>query len=511
MLVLTSSQMKKAEQNAVDLGMNWLRLMENAGSAAAKEIRKNYDLKYKKIVIVCGKGNNGGDGFVIARKLYENGITARVITVEETATDSAKEMLSKLTDLGIRPLDFESYEVICSQYIDEADIIIDSVFGTGFSGVPKGIYGVVIATMANSKAIKIAIDIPSGINSDSGIAEGPFVKADMTVTFAAFKPCHLSYPSNELCGKVIVSSIGIPEEAYRGIKPYMLTVSDDMAASMLPKRGINCHKGDCGTAGLYVGNKGYSGAAVLSIKGAVFSGAGIVNAIIPESIYGIVGSTVPEAVCTVLNGDSLSGIDFNDTNIIINTLNSCTAGLIGCGLSQSNYSTYTVKEVIKNCKIPLVIDADGINILSDNIELIRNYPADVILTPHPKEASRMLKCSVEEVQNNRVASAKKLSEITSAVVILKGAGTIIATPGLECYIITDGNPGMATAGTGDVLAGMTTAFLTQGLSAVNSAILVAKLHAMSGDISLKTTSLLSLTPSEMLINLPRVISNLYTK
>lgn len=509
MLVLTASQMKKAEQNAVDLGMSWLRLMENAGSAAAKEIRSSFDLKDKKTVIVCGKGNNGGDGFVIARKLHENGISARVISVGAPSTDSAKEMFSKALSLGIRPLDFESYETLCCQYISDADIIIDAVFGTGFTGAPKGIYGVAIAAMDRSKAKKIAIDIPSGIDSDKGQTDQPFLKADMTVSFAAFKPCHLSYPSNEYCGNVIVASIGIPDEAYKGIVPYMETVSDDIAAAMLPKRSINCHKGNCGTAGLYVGNKGYSGAAVIAARGAVKSGAGIVNAIVPDSIYNIIGTSVPEAVCTVLNGDSLGGIDLNDSKTVVNAMNSCTAGLIGCGLGQNKYPSYNVKQIMSSCNIPLVIDADGINILADCIELIRNYPAEVVITPHPKEASRLLGCSAEDIQNNRVDSALRLAELTGAVTVLKGAGTLIASPDGRCRVVTDGNPGMATAGTGDMLAGMIAAFLAQGSSAESSATLAVKLHALAGDLSLKTTSLLSLTPSDMLENLPRVISNLY--
>ena len=509
MLVLTASQMKKAEQNAVDLGMSWLRLMENAGSAAAKEIRNGFDLKDKKTVIVCGKGNNGGDGYLIARKLHENGISTRVVSVGMPSTESAKEMYSKVTTIGIRPLDFEAYESLCCQYIADADIIIDALFGTGFSGAPKGIYGVAIAAMEGASATKIAIDIPSGIDSDKGQTDYPFLKADMTVTFAAYKPCHLSCPSNEYCGKTVVASIGIPDEAYSGIAPYLKTVTENEASALLPKRSVNCHKGICGTAGMYVGSKGYSGAAVIAIRAAVKSGVGIANAIIPDSIYPIIGATVPEAVCTVLNGSAEQGIDFNDSKAIVKAMNNCTVGLIGCGLGQSRYSAYNVKQIMREANIPLVIDADGINILSDSIELIRNYPSEVIITPHPKEAARLLKCEVDEIQSDRVSAALRLSELTGAVTVLKGAGTLIATPDGGCRIVTDGNPAMSTAGTGDMLAGMAVAFAAQGLTMDKAALLAVKMHAMCGDLTLKTSSLLSLTPTDMLENLPRVISNLY--
>ena len=510
-MVLTAEQMRTVETKAVELGMSWLRLMENAGSAAARIIRNNYRLEGRKVVIVCGKGNNGGDGYVIARKLVDDKALVRVIAVGAPSTESSAEMASKAYSIGIRPVDFESYEQLCCQYIKDADIVIDAVFGTGFKGQPQGIHAAAVNAINDSEAVKIAIDLPSGLRSDSGCAEGICVRADMTVTFAAYKPCHLLYPSTECCGNVIVSSIGMPDESFLGVEPVMHVVTDKQTAAALPVRGTDFHKGDCGTAGMLCGSKGYAGAAVIAAKACVKSGAGIVNMIIPESIYTIVGTSLPEAVCTVLDDVEADTVRDDITERVIDTLDKCNVALIGCGLGQSKQTKYTVTEVLKNCSIPLIIDADGINVLCDSIELIRQYTNDVIITPHPKEASRLLGCSVEEIQHDRLGSARKLADMTGAVAVLKGAKTIISLPDGSNYVVTDGNPGMATAGTGDMLAGMIAAFTAQGMSAADSAVCAVKLHAMAGDIAVEETSMLSLTPTDMINTLPTVYCRMYLK
>lgn len=510
-MVYTCDQIKRAELNSVEMGMSWLRLMENAGSAAAREIRAAYKLDGKKVVIVCGKGNNGGDGYVISRKLLENNAHVRVIAVEPPETESSKEMLAKAVSLGIRPVDFRNYETLCCQYINDADIIVDAVFGTGFKGEPGGLYAAAIQAINYSGASKIAVDIPSGMQGDKGTVDGLCVKADMTVTFAAYKPCHLLFPSCNYCGKVIPATIGMPDAAFSGLEPAMRVVSTDFVKDLLPHRAVDCHKGICGTAGMFVGNKGYSGAAVIAGRAAVKSGAGIVNMIIPESIYTIVGTSLPEAVCTVLDGDQSGYVHFNDTEKIKSALSKCTAGLLGCGLGQSYHIKHAVEEIMTGCNIPLVIDADGINVLADSIDLIRQYKNDVVITPHPKEASRLLGCTVQDVQNDRLGSARRLCSVTGAVSVLKGAKTIIAAPSGKTYVITDGNPGMATAGTGDMLAGMTVAFMAQGMTAENAAVCACKLHAMAGDLAVNDTSVLSLTPTDMINTLPDIFCRIYSK
>ncbi len=509
-MVLTAESMKMVEQCSVQLGMSWLRLMENAGSAAARVIRKSYDLKGKKVVIVCGKGNNGGDGYVIARKLIENNALVRVVAVGQPSTQSAEEMSQKAFSLGIRPIDFNNYKELCIQYITDADIVVDAVFGTGFKGNPRGVYLDVINAIDQSNGTKIAIDVPSGINSDSGVCDGTHLKADLTITFAAYKPCHILTPSFKECGKIIVVPIGMPDEAFSVVEPCMTVVDNDFIANALPRREADFHKGDCGTVGLYCGSKGFAGAALIAGRSAVKSGAGIVNMIIPDSIYNIVGTAIPEAVCTVLDNVSDDTVVDSVSEIVIDALDRCTTGLIGCGLGQSKQAAYTVGEIMKNCSIPLVLDADGINILSKDIELIKRYTNEVIITPHPKEASRLLGISVEDIQRDRLSAVKKLAELTGAVSVLKGAKTLIATPHGKVYAVTDGNPGMATAGTGDMLAGMAAAFLAQGMSAEVSAVCAVKLHAMAGDLAVNQTSVLSLTPTDMINELPTVFCRLYS-
>ena len=510
-MVLTAEQMRIVEARSVELGMNWLRLMENAGSAAAHIIKENFALDGQKIVVICGKGNNGGDGYVISRKLYESGAHLRVISMDEASTDSAKEMLSKAIQLGIRPINYKNYESVCHQYIESADIIIDSIFGIGFKGELDDAYKTVIDAVNNSEATKIAIDVPSGMNSEGVLFHDAFVKADLTITFGAYKPCHLLYPSFEYCGSVKVADIGMPDEAYKSVTPIMHVVRKTDVVTALPERSIGAHKGDCGTAGLLCGAKGYSGAAVIAGRAAVKSGVGIVNMVIPEDIYTIVGTSIHEAVCTVLDRVGNGEVSNDVVEKVVSTFDKCTAGLIGCGLGQSEQAKRNVYDIMKNCSIPLVLDADGINILSSDIRCIRQYTNEVVITPHPKEASRILGVSVEEIQNNRLWAANLLASKTDAVSVLKGAKTIIALPDGSAYIVTDGNPGMATAGTGDMLAGMIVAFFAQGLSAADAAVSAVKIHAMSGDVAVKETSVLSLTPTDMTNALSTVYCRLYSK
>lgn len=507
-MVLTSEQIRTAEQQAVNLGMSWLRLMENAGSAAAKEIRNNYELKAKKVVVICGKGNNGGDGYVIARKLLEDNAIIKIIAIDNPSTQSAIEMASKAEDLGLKAVKFAKYKHLCLQYIYDADIIVDAIFGTGFIGTPTEIYREIINAINISKVTTVSIDVPSGMESDTGILNDCFIKADLTITFSAYKLCHLLYPSNELCGKVVVTSIGMPEDAFENIAPTLSLVTNEKAISLLPVRQKNCHKGTCGTAALYVGNKCFSGAAVFSAKSCVKSGAGLVNAIIPDSIRTILGTQVPEAVFSLVNDTET--IDHKSSKLICEQINKSTAALIGCGLGQSENSKYNCIEVIKNCNVPLVIDADGINLLNDSIDLIKQYKSSVIITPHPKEAARLLNKSVESVLSDRLNIAKELSNLCNAIVVLKGANTIVYSPDDIGFVVTDGNPGMATAGTGDVLSGMIVSFLAQGLSPIDAATLATKLHAMCGDMIVKKTSILSLTPSDMINALPDLYCKMYS-
>ncbi len=510
-MVLTAEQTRIVEAKSVELGMSWLRLMENAGSAAAKLIRDNYNLENKKVVIVCGKGNNGGDGYVIARKLVENKAQIRVISIDSPSTPSAIEMASKIHNLNIRPVDYISYDNLCKQYIADADIIVDAIFGTGFKGEPEGVYCDVIRTINQTNAIKVSIDVPSGINSDSGLVNSVFVNADLTITFATHKPCHLLFPAADYCGKVMVASIGMPDEVFSYVDPIMHVVTTQEVCLALPVRQQSCHKGECGTAALLCGSKGYSGAAVIAGKACVKSGVGIANMIIPESIYHIVASSLHEAVCTIYNDNNPNSICNEETENIIDTIDRCSAALLGCGLGQSKHSKYTLTEILKNCSCPIVIDADGINLLSDCIELIRQYTNDVILTPHPKEASRILNCSVEEIQKDRLNAAKKIASFTGAITVLKGSKTLIALPDGIVYVVTDGNPGMATAGTGDMLAGMVVSFLAQGMSSADAAVCAVKIHALSGDSALKDSSVLSLTPTDMIDVLPSVYCRLYSE
>lgn len=501
MPVLTAEQTKLAETNAVKSGMTWAGLMENAGKSVADTVIK-ISPSVKSAVAVCGKGNNGGDGYVAARLLCEAGIPTAAIVLSAPKTDGAVENLEKAEKAGVGILFFDGNEDGCASLLGKTDVIIDAVFGTGFKGEPDDTTAKLIKLINGSPAYKISVDVPSGLHADDGSLPSVYVNPDMTVTFTSLKPCHILFPSCDRCGDVAVAEIGIadtdlPDEIFAQ------TVGIEYVKKHLPVRSKSSHKGTFGTAGLFVGSKGFAGAAILSSRAAVKSGAGIVNCIVPESIYTAVTVSVPEAVCTV----------YKDRRpmFISETVSKCTAGLVGCGLGLEKSTVKQVKKILKTCNIPLVIDADGINAVCGCIELVRQYKGDVIITPHPGEAARLLGCNISDIQKDRFGSVKKLAEITGAVSVLKGAYTLIATPDGKVFAVTDGNPGMATAGTGDMLAGMTVSFLAQGMTAIDAALSAVKLHAICGDRAVKRTSVPSLTPSDMIEELPEVFLDIAAK
>lgn len=510
MKVLSCAEMRAVEKRAEQLGVSGLRLMENAGTAAAREIKEIININRDKVVVVCGKGNNGGDGYVVARKLFDLGVNVQLISLAAPVTEAAIEMRDKAIAVGIRPLSFEIYPDISEKSLKSADLIVDAIFGTGFSGEVEGIYRAVIDIMNKTAAKKVALDVPSGINGDSGVAGNCF-KADMTVSFANLKLCHVLYPSNEFCGKIKTVSIGLPEGSYLSIKGQLEIVTERQAVKMLPSRSANFHKGNAGTVVSLCGSVGYAGAAVIAAKAAVKSGAGIVNAIVPSEIYNIVATAMPEIVCTPVAGSVNGRFSVNVLPKIKDSIANASTLLIGCGMGRDSELTNFIEAVLKISNAPVVIDADGINNLVDSIDIIKQYRGDKVITPHPKEAARLLGCKVEEILENRIESAKKLATLTKAIVVLKGANSLIALKDGTVKVVTDGNPGMATAGTGDMLAGMIAAFLSQGLTAQDATCLAVKLHAMSGDMAAKEFSMLSMTPSDMINLLPKLFLKLYSE
>lgn len=478
-MILESNLIKEAEQKTVQNGsFTFLELMQNAGEKAFGKIYDKYNIASKKIAVICGNGNNGGDGFVVARLLYEYGADVTVFIPQgKPQTESALYYYNKLGNIKIKPL-FEG----------EFDFIIDALFGIGLNRpLSKEIISL-LNEINNKNAIKIAIDIPSGIHADSGKVLGNCFKADLSITFIAYKPCFFLPEGSEFCGDVIVADIGVSPDkfSYKIIKN-----------PVLPKRPKNSHKGTFGTALLFCGSYGMAGAAMLSAKAALRSGVGIVKSVICDNIYLPFTAYLPEAVCIPVKSAENGG--FNPDNIDLDkTFEKSTALLFGCGVGRYRECEKLLETLLLKSEIPTVLDADGINLISSRIELLSKCKAPIILTPHPAEMARLCKKTTAEVEKDRINTARNFAIKHNCIIVLKGANTIVANEEGEIFINNLGNSGMATAGSGDVLAGIMVSLLAQGLSAFEAAKSAVYLHSIAGDKAASNRNEQSLIASDII-------------
>lgn len=487
MKVLKSENIRRVEENAEKGGMSYLDMMENAGLSVVQEICKRCSVQGKNIIVVCGGGNNGGDGYSVSRLLENQGGCVKVIALSQPKTETAIAMKNRYNG---EVCEFDA------SYLYEADIIVDAVFGIGLSRDIEGVYKEAVCAINSSGAYKVSVDIPSGLIADSG-EERLCVKADLTVTFIAYKPCQLLFPARQYCGEVVLCDIDISDEAFENTE----AVGEMIPPPVFAKRKSNTHKGSYGTAGLVVGSFGMAGAAILSIKGCLKSGVGIAKAVLPDSIYGIVTSAVPEAVCSVYSTE-------DETHCVIENIMNCDAVLIGCGLSKGDFQKKLLNSIIENYSKKLIIDADGLNLLSENIECIKKSKADIILTPHPKEMARLCNVTADRIEADRIGYAKKLASLLGCTVVLKGAVTLVADKQGRVHFNLTGNPGMSTGGSGDVLAGIITALAAQTQDCTEAAINGVYIHGKAGDKASERLGEISSLPSDLIECLPEVYKEL---
>ena len=363
MKVLNCEQTKLLERKAAKEIGSYLPLMRCAGKSVAEVIVDQFGIKHKKVVILCGKGNNGGDGFVAAAYLYDAGFSVTVILAEgEPKTEDALQMYQESQANQISIVSYPQDEAV--ECIKKADIIVDAIFGIGFHGKIKQDLLALFEEIALSPAKVVSIDLPSGLECDGGDQKGIYIKADITVTFTTLKPVHVLNPGCDACGEVIVKSVGISEALVEKSDYLMEETSEVMVKRELRPRAKSANKGDFGTLLCVCGSKGMAGAAVLSAKAAVRSGAGIVKMALPESIYPIVSSAVSEPIFVVMNGTKTGTLSSKCKVELTELANQSTACLIGCGLGCCSDTKELLYDIAVSVKAPLVIDADGINIIS---------------------------------------------------------------------------------------------------------------------------------------------------
>lgn len=485
--IATGKQMKEIDRTAIEeYGIPGLDLMEEAGKLLTNEIFREAEKTIsREVVIVCGGGNNGGDGYVAARLLMERGICPQVFSTvkPETLTGDAKVNYERFRELGFNVTVIQGWGGLntLENALLMADLVVDCILGTGISREVSGLVKEVVDAINLSGKKVIAADIPSGVGSDDGKIYGCAVNAEKTVTFQMMKLGMMIEPGKSCAGEVKVVDIGIPDEICEKKAGDYFQIGRDDGKKFLRKRSREMSKGDAGKVLIVAGSKGMAGAAVLAASGALRSGAGLVKVAAPWEITNVIQIGIPEATCLVLGEDGHNTLDQ-----IMNEARNFDAVAVGPGLGRSPEKTELIEHIIKNIRKPLVLDADGINAIADNPAVLKEAKAPVILTPHPGEMGRLIGKSAKEVNQDRVRIAKSFSSEYNVTLILKGADSMIAVPEGRVYINGTGNPGMATAGSGDVLTGIVAAFLAFGKDPEMAAAVGAFVHGLAGDRKVKT-------------------------
>lgn len=507
MKIFSSEQSRKLERRAVEDGATLLGLMQKAGEAAARVIQEKCAVNGKRVTVLCGKGNNGGDGYVAAVKLRKAGASVQVFLLEgQPKASEASFMFQRLQNTPVKVIDVTDNIPILEEAIEAADIIIDAIYGTGFHGSLQGNVLKAAERVNASRAAVFAMDIPSGAQCDTGCVEGTCICANCTVAFSTLKPVHVLYPSRKYCGETVVADIGIVSRLIDSQPATLLSADDNFIKNTLPVRDAEGNKGTYGKLASFCGSYGMAGAAVLSSKAALRCGAGLVNLCTPYSIYPIIASQLAEPIFTPMQQNVAGTLSFSCKDIMLDRANWASACLFGCGLGNNRDIASLLDVLLQNSTVPLVLDADGINALAGHIDRVKSSKAPVILTPHPGEMARLLHTDVSQVQSNRVQCAREFAEAYGVILVLKGAGTVIASPDGQVYVNRTGNPGMATGGSGDVLAGMIASFAAQGIDPLNAAVCAVYLHGQAGDRCAARLSQTAMLPTDIINELPGLFS-----
>ncbi|MCM1173870.1 MAG: NAD(P)H-hydrate dehydratase [Blautia sp.] len=506
--LVTQAEMRQYDKNTIErLRMPALVLMERAALAAVEQIRREMGSAPYRVLVVAGGGNNGGDGLAIGRLLLLQGCRVDFVLFSSRGKCS-KETARQLEILA--QYGHEPYDRIPA---DEYDIVIDALFGVGLSREIEGIYREAVHAVNAKNSYVCAVDIPSGVHADSGQILGCAVKADLTVTFGFYKPGLFLYPGAGCCGKIVCGQIGIDEHSFYGKRPRFYTYMGPEDAS-LPARRPDGNKGTFGKALVIAGSSTICGAAMLAGKSVFRMGAGMVRVVTAGQNREILQQAMPEAMFTIYDAALWpeKGADDAFEDAFRKALAWADCILIGPGIGTDKAARWLLECCLRESGLPMVIDADGLNLLAEadalqDMEEIGPVPGrKLILTPHLGEFSRLFGCSIPEAAKNLISYPAELAGRLHCTVVCKDARTVVACPEREqIYLNTSGNAGMATAGSGDVLAGMITGLLAQGMEAEDAAVTGVYLHGLAGDMAALAYGGRSMTASDMIEQFPEVL------
>lgn len=507
-MIVTAGQMKQIEANSLEYSLSMGRLMENAGSAAAAAIRRVYDVQGKYITVFCGKGNNGGDGFVAARRLTEAGANVVVVLTDgQPRTEQAKEMFERITYMEIPVVEYGEDPAYLTERLAETDFLVDAVYGSGFHGQLDDLHRDICRLITGVGVPVISLDIPSGVATDTGAADPYAIRARHTVVFDSYKPATVLPAAAKFCGEVTLADIGIPEEAHHDIAEKFTLMDDLHVFGELKKRLRETHKGDYGRLLVVGGCQRYMGAVTLCTLAAMRTGAGYVTLASTKEVCRTTLSRLPEAVMLPLRQTAEGTISAGAIDDILDAAGCSTALLAGNGLGTGQEARSIISAIVKNARCPVILDADGINAVCDNISIFKQAKCPLAVTPHVKEFSRLTGREVAQIKADPVTESLSFAKAYGVTVVLKDAYTITATPAGHVYINTTGNAGMAKAGSGDVLAGIIGSLAAQGHSPEEAAACGVWLHGMAGDYAARSCSQYAMLARDVIDALCAVFSD----
>ena len=494
MKIFSTEQIKSWDEFTIqNEPIDSLELMERASNTFVSWFTEKFSNKTTPIYLFCGNGNNGGDGLAIGRLLHQKSYNVNVIVLtlsDRRSRDNQANLLSaqKISDLNITTV--SNIEDLPS--IQDSSIVIDALLGTGLKSKLRGFIHNLVEFLNQLNAIRIAVDIPSGLfGEESSI--GVKFKANYTFSFEQPKLAFLFPENDRYVGKWIVESIGLSNEYYSTEDTDNYLLSDELALSHYKQRRKFEHKGSFGHALLIMGSKGKIGAAVLSTFACLRAGCGLATVYTPSCGYEILQTSIPEAMIITDNNESyISRLPKTDHYDAIG---------VGCGIGMENETLKVLGELLQNSKQPLVLDADALNIIAANPDLLNNIPKDSILTPHPKEFERLFGNTSNNFERNKLQRHQAIK--LQCYILLKGAHSCIVTPNGICYYNTTGNPGMATAGSGDVLTGIITGLLAQGYASAAALCMGVYLHGLAGDLAVKELGVESLIARDIIKYIPK--------
>lgn len=509
MKLLTPQQMKAIDESAInDIGIPGIVLMENAAiQTVMKASQMIGDNKNPRVTVVAGAGNNGGDAFAVTRHLLAMGYEVSVFCMTDTgnlkgdAYTNVRILLNMGMDIPV--IDDAAGLERLKKSCRESDLVIDGLLGTGLNRDVEGIMSEVMDVINNNASLVLSIDIASGVDGLTGKVRGNCIRADATVTFFLPKLGMVLYPGAGHIGELTVADIGIPYALAGDLDTPVLMEKHDIRG-MLPVRPMEGHKGTFGKPLIIAGSRGMTGAAYLSALAAYRTGSGLVKMIVPDDCLETLSVMLPEAVISGLPRQP----DRERAYVLERLISEADAVLIGPGLSRSNEAMQLLEEVAEKCDKPMVLDADALNLISGNRSLLEKLRCEAIITPHPAEMARLTGLSTTGVQDDRIGIAKRFADEFGLTVVLKGAGTVIASNDGRTAINPTGNHGMATAGAGDVLAGVIVSLLGQGLPPYEAAVAGVYLHGLAGDLTAAELGAAGVMATDIANNISRAISNI---